>query len=482
MNLKSLAFILSFVFCTIQTSSAQICQEALSLKQEVVSGFSPKKPLPIKKVKAESQRRFAIAYNKGRFFGDERYIHRYMQFGSIIRHYNYRITGWEEGNLIVDIIDDRTGSIKSNQILSVSIIFNSLNFFSISEQSKEMFRRVEQSLPPAQVNFNSKNKKKLKEDKVDRLIFIGRGLRSYPMLNPYKTHIVDFEDQITDHIKFIRQGILSSRTVEGYLSSRTDVDEKLKILDDFKHEAEKRRDNKELTYQYWLLWNMRLSILVSSNRPRWWDWKTHAGTLSRTRASDVFSTGDRINNYAQDTVQFFLEIFPQFIILPAIGVSYKDLNKSFSDDIFLIELQNKDANQDNQRWIPYNLYTHDLNHAVLSTFKRFNIPKMGNSQFSKRYFQIAQTFPNKVREMAEIGFFIFFHETIEVLQHGDDIGEFFQKGVNEDDMLPRLLNRKTDLGSILPENIQSDREVKEYFEQVIAVFRGIYWQIVSDSM
>ena len=160
------------------------------------------------------------------------------------------------------------------------------------KKAKKMFHRVEKSSPLAEVNFDSKNTEKLKEDKIDRAIFIGNQLRNSPILNPYRTHIVDFEHQITDHVEYIKQGILSSGT---------DVNSRLKILDAFKHEAESKRDNKELTYQYWLLWNMRLSILASSEQPTSWNWHTHEGTLSRT-----LNFSQNVNDYTQETINVFL--------------------------------------------------------------------------------------------------------------------------------------------------------------------------------
>lgn len=481
MHFKSLFFIVFVVFCMTQTS-AQTCQDTFSLKNtadpqnEVVSGPPPKTPLPIPANKPRSYKRFLTAYNKGEFVGDERYIGKYFSLGGRIAHYyNYRITGLEDGALIVDYIDGRTGSIESTQIRPRSI-FNPLHLLSVREQSKDMFYRVEQSL--AEVNFDSKNKKGTKGNKMDRLIFIGSQLRNSPRVNPYKTHIVDFEDQITEHIEFIRQGILSSET---------DIDSKLEILSAFKQEAESKRDNKELTYQYWLLWNMRLSILVSSKKPNW-DWKTHKGALLWEDKDGLFLLSKNkdvnYNNYAQNVVDFFLEMFPRYIVLPTIGpLEYKDLNKTFSDDTFLIELQNKNTVQDKQEMFPYELYSHDLNHNVLSTYERISLPNMGNSRFSKRYLKIAESFPDKIREMAEIGHFIFFHETLGLLKPRSNIKKFFEKNNvdHNNDIYTRLLDKENDLGAILPEDVRSEKEVKKYFKRVSDVFNRIYLQILVDG-
>ena len=452
---------------------AQTCQETLSLK--VVSGSLPKNPLAINEKKNQGYRRFRTAYNKGEFIGDERYIGKYFSLGGRIAHYyNYRITGLEDGNLIVDYID-QTGSIKSTQITFGSGLINPLEFVSVRQESKDMFHRVEYSL--AEVDFGSKNKEGLKENKVDRLIFIGNQLRNSSRVDPYKTHIVDFEDQIADHIEFIRQ---------GFLSSGVDIDSKLEILSDFKKEAENKRDNKELTYQYWLLWNMRLSLLVSSKKP-YWDWKTHEGTLFwEPKESNIFpkSEGTNYNNYAQDTIEFFLNDFTNFIILPAVwSLGYKDINKALSNDIFLIELQNTNIVQDDNQMSPYDLYIHDLNHAVLGTYERISLPKMSNSRFSERYLQIAESFPDKIREMAEIGHFIFFHETSGLLEPRNNIKKFFEKNnVDEDnDIYTRLLDKENDLGAIFPENVRSEKEIKEYFERVSDVFNRIYLQILVDG-
>ena len=148
--------------------------------------------------------------------------------------------------------------------------------------------------------------------------------------------------------------------------------------------------------------------------------------------------------------------------------------------VFPIELQNKDVIQDNKKMSPDNTYRHDVNHAVLGVYQRIDLPKMNDGQFGKRYLQIAETFPDKKREMAGIGFFIFYHETTGVLRHGSNIKEFFEKNIirtGQADIYARLRNKENDLGSNLPEDIQSDREVEEYFEQIIDAFSTIYSQI-----
>ena len=410
-------------------------------------------------------RKFRTAYNKGEFVGDERYVSKFFSLGGRYLSYSHgRITGLENGDFIIDYIDHQTGSIKSTRMHFDTD--DPLLFYDVTEASKEMFHRIEQSPPLAEVNFNSKNTKKLKENKIDRAIFIGNQLRNSPTLNPYTTHIVDFKDQITDHVEYIKQGILSSGT---------DVNSKLTILDTLKHEAE----SSKLTYQYWLLWNMRLSILVSSEQPTSWNWRTHEGTLRNI--GNTFSQNYYFDDYTQDMVDSFLALFPSFIILPVIGsLGYKDFNKTSAYTVFPIQLENKDIIQDNMKMSPYSLYGHDVNHAVLNVYKRIDHPKMGNSQFSKRYLQIAEIFPDKIREMAEIGLFIFFHETADILEHRSNIKEFFENNnLDEQNIYTRLRNKENDLGSILPEDIQSDREIKEYFEQVADVFNKIYLQILK---
>ena len=478
-NFNSLFFIVFIVFGMTQ-AVAQICQQTISLikaidpKNEVVSGSPPNTPLTMTGKMSRDHRQFRTAYNKGEFIGDERYITHYSLFKLFGRsqrsksfvYENFRITGVDKGDLVVDYID-QTGSIRSARIESESI--DPLLNMSMSGQSKELFHRVEQSL--AEVNFDSKNIPMEKGSKVDRLIFISDHLTNSPRVNPYKTHIADFEDQIDSHIEFIREGILSSGT---------DVDSKLKILDDFKKEAESKRDSKELTYQYWLLWNMRLSILVSSDKPTQWNWQSHQDTLLFESEVNIFlEEYDYWEDYVHNRIMVFLTMFPDFIIMPAIGpLGYKDFNKTFPAGIFLIELKNKNTVQDNQQMSPYYLYMHDMIHAVYGTYGKVFLPKIDDMQFSERYLKIAQTFPDKIREMAEIGHFIFFHEVAGVLQPSGNVQKLFRNkgGLNRD--IYSRLRIENDLGAILPEEIQSDEEIKEYFKRVIDVFNRIYLQIL----
>ena len=477
MNLKSLIIIVLLVlFYTTQASATQTCQQTFSkdiIQTEVVSGTPPKNPLPVKTSLSENQRRFREAYNKGEFKGDERYVSKFIPFIQTVEYQNYRITGLENGDLIVDRID-RKGSIKSSRIQhNTDSAHPPLKYLSIDKQSKEMFHRVEQSKPLSEVHFDSKNKEELNRDKIDRLIFIGKQLRNFPGINPYKTHIADFADYITSHVEFIRQGILSSGK---------DIDSKIKILDTFKHEAETKRDNKELTYQYWLFWNMRLSILVSSIPPSW-DWKTWEGTLSHKNRVKLDS--DKLNTFSRHSVKAFLEQFPRFVILPVIGpLGYKDFNKAFPHGVFPIELQNKDTIQDSELMSPHYSYDHDMNHHSLSIYRRSDV-QMGEHPWGKRYLSVTETLPDKIREMAEIAFFIFFHEVGTMIGSKVSRENFFENNVNDSRqelIHHRLRNRKNDLGMILPKDIQSEKEIEKYFKQAIDVFNRIHLEILESGV
>lgn len=71
----------------------------------------------------------------------------------------------------------------------------------------------------------------------------------------YKTHIKEFENLVDLHLRHVFQSIFKQKY--------TDRKKRLIILSEFVHEAQAAKKEKRITYEWWLQFNYRLSILLT---------------------------------------------------------------------------------------------------------------------------------------------------------------------------------------------------------------------------
>ena len=73
--------------------------------------------------------------------------------------------------------------------------------------------------------------------------------------DPYTTHIPYFANRIDSIIRNVERNIRSGEKLDSTI-------EKLRILEGFKEEAQQRIDSKKVTYEWWILFHLRLFILA----------------------------------------------------------------------------------------------------------------------------------------------------------------------------------------------------------------------------
>ena len=114
-------------------------------------------------------------------------------------------------------------------------------------------------------------------DHVNTSLRLVQSLRARS-INPHITHIPEFADLIDLHIAFIEEGIKSQRY--------GDTADRLRLLEQFKAEAQYRKVSETVTYRWWFNFNLRLSILVTPKEHLKLDyfkkWMTHDGSMSHS--------------------------------------------------------------------------------------------------------------------------------------------------------------------------------------------------------
>ena len=322
-------------------------------------------------------------------------------------------------------------------------------------------------------------------------------------INPYTTHIENFANNINAHIRFIREGILLQNK---------EVKQRLDILLSLEKEALKRMKEKKVTYEWWLFWNYRLSIVATPTRHREHhslrkieSWTTNLTFQTVNSLSDnLFTTtnnlpafnignsraptqkpGSEINEYPIISAPLANSIrnFPQIIFLPTtkkMGVIA--LNRAVVYRLFPLGLIRREEIADGEPVSPDEYYTHDISHSIDGFIAERRGPYTARESAGRLYYHYDQKsmgyrLNSREREMIEMIFYLLLHEdlpsNIDPLKKPDNKNAFFTKDIMEQVILHNKsrLYSKQDLGAILPPEVISDSHlINKYLEQAVNTF------------
>ena len=147
-------------------------------------------------------------------------------------------------------------------------------------------------------------------------------------IDPNTLHIPEFAALIDEHITFIEEGIKSQKY--------GDEADRLKVLEEFKFEAQQRKSLETVTYRWWFNFNLRLSILATS----------YPNKLVTNDELEYFyknwATGyDCYSSVYLRHVCVFLDGFPKRILIPTINnLGIMSINKTYGTGMHLIGLRN----------------------------------------------------------------------------------------------------------------------------------------------
>ena len=233
---------------------------------------------------------------------------------------------------------------------------------------------------------------------------------------PNTTHIPYFANQVSDHIREIERGIKSQTE---------DIEKRLMILENFKREAQARIDNQEVTYDWWVIFNMRLSALatppsvlrqmfkdvperngISLEKPRIdvesIDYlETYEGMKTAIEKRFEYARSD-VRNYIQ-SFKSAMNRFPEDIMFFGINdFGYMAFNR-MEDGAFFIALSGeKEIFADGMSFNPFTYALHDVSHADRS---------FGDNLMIGQVEEKLRNMPDaKEREIAELAWYVLRHE------------------------------------------------------------------------
>ena len=323
--------------------------------------------------------------------------------------------------------------------------------------------------------------------KARELVRVGEYIRGINA-DPHTTHISYFANQIYAHIREVERGIrtqteelverlkiledfrretqsdnqaLGWRTmvINGGISIQTEnlAEERLRILEDFKKEAQSRIDNQTVTYDWWVIFNMRLSALAtlpSALREMFEDVPRKHKLSSEIQQID-FESIDYLKTYEgmktalkkrfkyaksfeSNNVQSFNEMmkgFPKEILFFGVNdMGFMAWNRMVKGTYFIQLSGDVELFADGRNFNSFAYALHDINHAELS-FREDSVI----NQVENRIKSISDV---KKREQAELawfilrheeGFFDFFHteERIEELEVSKNSSRIYRTGARQ---------------------------------------------------
>ena len=142
-------------------------------------------------------------------------------------------------------------------------LFDSLPYVLRSKaQKKYSMEQLTTSLNDLQGQHNGSHSDSYVEglDHVDEMLKLGESL-ILRNIDPYETHIPEFADLINTHIDDIKKGIESQESYQ----TKTRM---LRVLASFEREAQWRKKEGKVTYQWWLNFHLRLSVLITPREHR----------------------------------------------------------------------------------------------------------------------------------------------------------------------------------------------------------------------
>ena len=288
-------------------------------------------------------------------------------------------------------------------------------------------------------------------DSADRMVSLAQKLRN-SQINPKTTHIPEFADDIPKYIEWIEEGIKKSGK---------NVEEKLKILDDLKKEAVERINNQQVTYEWWLNWNWRLS------------------QYENPESQNITSV-----------LRALSETFPDAVLLPTTSdLGITAMNKSISQRVFPIGLSNKPTVVDGELMAPHTFFIHDISHAQdYLSIKRKHTASI-EEDFNINLYQEFQKLdlPLEQREMIENIYFQIWHEMegIKILKVGNKFDVRFSSSDPQIQMDGTIgpFQKEGYFRELLPDSVNADspEDIQNYLEDSMNLFGRLTNQIIEAS-
>ncbi len=211
-------------------------------------------------------------------------------------------------------------------------------------------------------------------------------------VNPYVTHIDYFAEKIPEHIAYIKQGIISNK---DKVSSR------LMILRGLEEQAREAVEKHQVTYEWWVKFNLALSKVVSSNYEE--IYSKRLVEIGNPRLKRVVEIND-------PNLNKLISLFPAEIITPTLpgSVGFMLFNRTLPLGIHIVGLVNKPEKVHKNELDPWMFFKHDITHA--QNVKNIYYSSPAEIQFHNALMEKIKDLPKQKRKNVEIIYFLFTHE------------------------------------------------------------------------
>ena len=196
------------------------------------------------------------------------------------------------------------------------------------------------------------------------------------------------------HIAHIREGILSQTD-----SNAKEKQNALVKLKELKEKALRAKQEKHVTYKWWVEFNRDLSKVAS---------------FPPIKEKNDFPDSHFLE-------ELLIYQFPLSIIFPTITgeLGIMALNRAFPEGIYPIGLVNEPKTVDGAAGVsPYGFFTHDLSHTVGGKWRDQGYNSEAHRQFHYRLMKVIENLPPDKRKNIEIAYY--------TLIHKDDHHEFIE--------------------------------------------------------
>ncbi|MFP5458721.1 MAG: hypothetical protein ACLGG7_08305 [Bacteriovoracia bacterium] len=254
-----------------------------------------------------------------------------------------------------------------------------------------------------------------------RFLALGEKLRS-GKIDPKRTHVPEFAQQVSAHGDYYRAAILAQN--EGA--------ERLKLLEALMAEGAKRQAEGSVTYEWWISYNHRLSLLATpaSKRTALAGGADDPFDVELLKSPNPFDPAEYervrsrvLQKMKDDDFDYFnaataAEKFPKLVLLPTVEnngeLSLGFLNDVQGHGVYPVGMASQRGVVDGREMYPDQFFRHDLVHASNDDFvrRRLDRSRAEMVSFAQSYKAYRDTVPlsNDRRAAFEFGYFYSTHE------------------------------------------------------------------------
>ncbi len=309
-------------------------------------------------------------------------------------------------------------------------------------------------------------------DEAHRMEAIADALRSNKV-DPAVTHIEDFADQVEEHIAFFQRDTNREKEEIPALKKKVVDREAMEML---VRKARENVKNKEVTYNWWLQWNLKMLDTVSETRLTDFVEEYKHALKFKSPYKERFVEFLRIVEGYFQIGSFGLDDLVYFPTIKRLEIMA--FNQVSSKKLVLLALFDRPAPADGLILHPIPFLLHDLQHSYNG---RDLVDSFKYKVFHKLFKEKVKTLSTSQREKVELILYFYTREVSIDETSFDDFVKFVNTRWTGPH--PRRLTTENDMKHLLPSFLHttSKERVHEYFESAMVEFVKVAQEILKEQ-